>query len=161
MFEAPSSTSGWDRVCIQWVFCRKFNFGQLLFEAFFNIIGTFGRNQVKCSLNFENSYFLPRIRIFVKICAQIRTHLKIRTSGNTGVHAPVFVKVWVRKWIWIKVSVCMSNNLSKSTVISVDKSLFVSLSENLILNIRVRLYSPSETQIEKRLGYSVAYCWAA
>ncbi len=26
-------------------FCRKFNFGQLLFEALFYIIGTFGKNQ--------------------------------------------------------------------------------------------------------------------
>ncbi len=43
-------------ICIQRVFCKKFNFGQLLLEAFFDTIGTFGRNQVKFK-NFKNPYF--------------------------------------------------------------------------------------------------------
>ncbi len=29
------------KVCIHWVFCTKFNFRQLLFEVFFDIIGIF------------------------------------------------------------------------------------------------------------------------
>ncbi len=44
-------------MCIQRVFCRKFNFGQLLFKAFFDIIKSFGRNRVKFSKNFDNPYF--------------------------------------------------------------------------------------------------------
>ncbi len=47
-------------ICIQWVFYRKFNFGQLLFKAFFDIIKSFGRNQVKFSKNFENPYFCSK-----------------------------------------------------------------------------------------------------
>ncbi len=39
------------------VFCRKFNFGQLLFDALFDTIGTFDRNQIKFSTNFETPYF--------------------------------------------------------------------------------------------------------
>ncbi len=34
-------------VCALWVFCRKFNFRQLLFEVFFNIIGTFDSVQLQ------------------------------------------------------------------------------------------------------------------
>ncbi len=53
----PAPLLGEIEICIQRVFCRKLNFGQLLFEAFFDIIKSFGRNQIKFSKNFENPYF--------------------------------------------------------------------------------------------------------
>ncbi len=49
------------------------------------------------------------------------------------------VKVWVRKWIWIGVSVCISKNRSMITAISVDMSLVVSLSNSLIMKTRISL----------------------
>ncbi len=40
----PSSTPGGDRhICAQRLFCRECNSEQLLFEAFFDIVGNFGR----------------------------------------------------------------------------------------------------------------------
>ncbi len=51
-------------LCIQWVFCRKFNCRQLLFKAFFDIIKCFDRNQIKFSKNFENPYFYLKNRYF-------------------------------------------------------------------------------------------------
>ncbi len=50
--------------CLQLVFCRKFNFGQLLYEALFDIIRTFGRNEVKFPKNLENPYALKKF-VFV------------------------------------------------------------------------------------------------
>ncbi len=35
---------GYIEICVQWDFCRKFNSTQLLFQAFFDIIGIFMRN---------------------------------------------------------------------------------------------------------------------
>ncbi len=42
MLDTPSSTSGGDKDTHPRIFCRKFHFEQLLIEAFFDIIGTFG-----------------------------------------------------------------------------------------------------------------------
>ncbi len=40
----PPYLHSWGEIEIytHWIFCRKFNFRQLLFEAFFDILGTFG-----------------------------------------------------------------------------------------------------------------------
>ncbi len=40
-FKSPSSTPRGDRTCAHRIFCIKFNFEQLLFEAFFDIIRIF------------------------------------------------------------------------------------------------------------------------
>ncbi len=71
-------------ICIQWVFCKKFNFRQLLFEAFFDIIWTFGRNQVKFSKSFENPYFSFQNPYFCKNPWTNPYTQKICTSGNTS-----------------------------------------------------------------------------
>ncbi len=42
MFGPLSPHLGDIEICCYWVFCRKLNFGQLLFEVFFDIIGAFG-----------------------------------------------------------------------------------------------------------------------
>ncbi len=41
--KSPSSTPGRNRYVPYRVFCRKFNSQELLFDAFFDIIGNFGR----------------------------------------------------------------------------------------------------------------------
>ncbi len=66
MFKALAPLLREIEICIQWVFCRKFNFGQLLFKVFFDIIKSFGRNQVKFSKNYENRYFCSKNPYFRK-----------------------------------------------------------------------------------------------
>ncbi len=55
MFEAITSLGaggGREGYVSNWVFCSKFNFRQLMFEAFFDAIGTFGCVQPKSEFTF-------------------------------------------------------------------------------------------------------------
>ncbi len=46
-------------MCVRCVFCRKLNYGQLLFEAFFNFIGNFGSIEPysDCTIPFQYIIF--------------------------------------------------------------------------------------------------------
>ncbi len=75
-------------ICIQWVFCRKFDFGQFLFKTFFDIIKSFGRNQTKFSKNFENQYFCSKNSYF-------------RENPYTNPYVlKKSVFVWIHSYVW-------------------------------------------------------------
>ncbi len=55
-------------ISVHWVSCRKFNnFNQLLFEAFFDIIGTFGNIWLQCEPTFSYQYIIIIIIITIII----------------------------------------------------------------------------------------------
>ncbi len=61
--ELPTSIAGGEiEMCVHWVFCRKFDLIQFLFEAFFNIIGTFGSGQFKSEPTFPFQYIIKYLR---------------------------------------------------------------------------------------------------
>ncbi len=49
-FEPPSSTPEGEDICADGLFCMKFNFEQLLFKPFFDVIRTFGASSPKLNL---------------------------------------------------------------------------------------------------------------
>ncbi len=51
-------------ICVKWVFRRKFNFGQLLLEAFFDIIRTFGNVLTQSENTFPFQYLIIKIWTF-------------------------------------------------------------------------------------------------
>ncbi len=59
MFASLASFLGESEICNHWVSCRKFNnFDQLLFEAFFDIIWTFGNIQHQWEPTFSFQYII-------------------------------------------------------------------------------------------------------
>ncbi len=58
---------GESEICVHSVSCRKFNnFNQLLIEAFFHIIETFGNIQPQCEPTFSNQYIVIYLFIYLK-----------------------------------------------------------------------------------------------
>ncbi len=69
-------------------FLQEFNFGQLLFEAVFDIIGTFGRNRIKLSKIFENLYF----------CLKNPNFRENLNSLDKSVHVLIHPYFWQYVW---------------------------------------------------------------
>ncbi len=96
MFDAPSSSPGGDRDMCHWVFCRKFNIGQLLFDAFSIYSVLLAESSSKINLLSNSSALFQKWQMVQKLIY----FLLVASPGANGA-------LWAASWRGVRLVLIM------------------------------------------------------